>query len=125
MSLLPPRLALQTILVLSVAGLAATPSAKTRAEIDSLVAALRTSGCSFERNGTWHDAGAAADHLQKKREYLQGKDRIAIAEDFIRLGATGSSMSGKPYLVRCPDAPVVTSRTWLERRLSRLRSRGT
>lgn len=114
---------LVTILVCSVAAVAATPSARTRFELDSLVAALRNSGCSFERNGTWHDAGAAADHLQKKREFLQGKGRIATAEDFIRLGATGSSMSGKPYLVRCPDAPVVPSRTWLERRLSTLRSR--
>lgn len=114
---------LVTILVCSVAAAAATPSARTRVELDSLVAALRNSGCSFERNGTWHAAGAAADHLQKKREYLQGKGRIASSEDFIRLGATGSSMSGKPYLVRCPDAPVVPSRTWLERRLAALRAR--
>ena len=121
---LPRRPILEaTIFVSCLAALAAAPSAKTRIELDSLVAALRTSGCSFERNGTWHDAGAAADHLQRKREYLQGKGRIATAEDFIRLGATGSSMSGKPYLVRCPDAPVVPSRTWLERRLSALRSR--
>lgn len=112
-----------TILVITVAGLAATPSAKTRIELDSLVAALRNSGCSFQRNGTWHDAGAAADHLQRKRDYLQGKGRIAVSEDFIRLGATGSSTSGKPYLVACPEKPVVPSRTWLEHRLATLRTR--
>lgn len=111
-----------TILVLALPSFAAPPSARTRVELDSLVAALRSSGCSFQRNGTWHDAVAAADHLQKKREYLEGKGRINVAEDFIRLGATESSMSGKAYQVRCPDKPVVPSRVWLERKLAALRA---
>ena len=111
-----------TVLVLAIPALAATPSARTRVELDSLVAALRTSGCSFQRNGTWHDAAAAADHLQKKREVLQGKGRIGTTEDFIRLGASESSMSGKPYQVRCPDKPVVPSKVWLERKLAALRA---
>ena len=113
---------LATILVCAFAASAATPSTKTGAELDSLVAALRNSGCSFERNGTWHDADAAADHLQKKRDFLQRKGRIATAEDFIRLGASESSMSGKPYQVRCPDKPVVPSKVWLERKLAALRA---
>lgn len=113
---------LATFFVLTVPLLAATPSPRTRVELDSLVAALRTSGCAFERNGTWHDAVSAADHLQKKREYLQGKGRINTAEDFIRLGASESSMSGKAYQVRCPDKPVVPSKVWLERKLAALRS---
>lgn len=111
-----------TVLVLTIPALAAAPSARTRVELDSLVSALRTSGCSFQRNGTWHDPATAADHLQKKREYLEGKGRIATAEDFIRLGATESSMSGKAYQVRCPDKPVVPSRVWLERKLAALRA---
>lgn len=111
-----------TVLVVTIPVTAAAPSARAGLEIDSLVAALRTSGCSFQRNGTWHDAAAAADHLQKKREYLQDKGRIKTAEDFIRQGATESSMSGKPYQVRCPDRPVVPSKVWLERRLAALRS---
>lgn len=111
-----------TILVLALSSYAARPSARTRAELDSLVAALRTSGCSFQRNGTWHDAVTAADHLRKKREYLEGKGRINTAEDFIRLGATESSMTGKAYQVRCPDKSVVPSRVWLERKLAALRA---
>lgn len=115
--------ALATILVCAAVASAATPSARARVELDSLVAGLRASGCSFERNGTWHDAATAADHLQRKREALQGKGRISTAEDFIRLGGTGSSVTGRPYQVRCPDAAVVPSRVWLERRLALVRSR--
>jgi hypothetical protein len=122
--ILPRRVVapLATILVLTLPALSATPSDRTRVELDSLVAALRTSGCSFQRNGTWHDAVSAAEHLQKKREYLQGKGRIGTAEDFIRLGASESSMSGKSYQVRCPDKPIVPSKVWLERKLAALRS---
>jgi len=63
------------------------------------------------------------EHLQKKRNYLVKKGRIKTAEDFIELGASQSSMSGKPYRVACPDVPEVDSKTWLQNRLENIRSR--
>jgi hypothetical protein len=107
--------------LLSLALAAVPPVAST--EIEQLLQTLRTSGCRFQRNGTWYDATRAAEHLATKRDYLQGLNRIHSAEDFIRLAATESSMSGKAYRVACPDKPEVDSKAWLESELGRIRAR--
>ena len=106
-----------------VAGGFAAPPAVAVTEMDSLLAALGSSGCRFQRNGTWYDAGQAVAHLGKKRAWLEKHEKIRRTEDFIRLGASGSSMSGKAYTVACPDKPVVDSRAWLESRLAALRTK--
>ena len=111
-------------LVGALAGAAgAAPAAATVAEMDSLLSALGSSGCRFQRNGTWYDADQAVAHLRKKRAWLEKHDKIRRTEDFIRLGATESSMSGKPYTMACPGKPTVESRLWLEARLAALRSK--
>ncbi|RYD16416.1 MAG: hypothetical protein EOP90_00040 [Lysobacteraceae bacterium] len=94
------------------------------AEIAGLFEALEQSGCRFARNGQWYDAARASAHLERKLDYLRGKGRIASAEAFIDLAATGSSRSGKPYLVRCGEAEPETSRAWFTRQLHALRARG-
>jgi hypothetical protein len=99
--------------------LAASP--KADAEIDALLKRLRTSGCTFQRNGSWYEAPKAADHLQDKREYFAKKGKLATAEDFIRLAATESSMSGKAYQVKCPDQAQQPSAQWLRGELGKLR----
>lgn len=100
---------------------AAPPPAAAQAEIEALLKALQTSGCQFNRNGSWHAAAEAQAHLARKLEYLEGKGLVKSAEDFIDRGASGSSSSGKPYLVRCGDAPAVESKVWLKARLVDLR----
>lgn len=92
-----------------------------RAEIQSLLAALQSSGCEFKRNGTWYSGADARSHLQRKLDYLADRNAIATAEQFIQLGATESSSSGKPYLVRCGNAPETESRIWLNAKLSEIR----
>ncbi|HMW16293.1 MAG TPA: DUF5329 domain-containing protein [Accumulibacter sp.] len=101
--------------------LAVAASAKVQSEIDGLLGNLQSSGCEFNRNGTWHSPSEAKAHLQRKREYLEGKGLIKSAEDFITLGASESSSSGKAYLVRCGSGPAVASRIWLLQQLDRLR----
>lgn len=103
------------------AGALAAPPALAVAEMDSLLATLGSSGCRFQRNGTWYDADQAVAHLRKKRTWLENHDKIRRTEDFIRLGATESSMSGKSYAVKCPDRAEVPSKVWLEAQLARLR----
>ena len=103
------------------AALSAPASAPARAEIDALLKALQTSGCQFNRNGSWYSAVEAQAHLTKKLEYLEGKNLVKSAEDFINLGASTSSSSGKPYLVRCGSAPAVESKVWLQSQLTALR----
>jgi len=99
----------------------ATPAAAAAQEIGQLIAALGRSGCSFQRNGSWHDAAAAQEHLQRKYEWMRDRGRIASAEQFIEDGASRSSMTGRAYQVRCPGQPVQTSAAWLRARLRDLR----
>lgn len=100
----------------------AAPSAKAQQEIDGLIAGLGASGCEFERNGSWYDAKAARAHLQKKYDYLRKRDMADTAELFIERGASKSSMSGKPYHVRCQGKPAETSERWFRQRLQTLRA---
>lgn len=98
-------------------------SAAARHEIDRLFAALRASGCTFQRNGAWHDADEAARHLERKHDYLVRKGLATSAESLIELAATKSSLSGRPYRVKCPGAEAVESCLWLTRQLERIRAR--
>lgn len=114
-----PRLAL--LLGLSCAAALAAPS-PARPEIDALLSRLQASGCSFSRNGTWYGAADARTHLLRKLEYLEDRDLVRTSEQFIERAGTGSSMSGKPYLVRCGSAAPMESRVWLGNELKALRS---
>jgi len=93
-----------------------------RAEVDALLARLQSSGCKFNRNGSWYSGADAKAHLLKKLDYLESKDLVKTAEQFIERGASGSSMSGKPYLVRCAGKAPVESARWLAAELQQLRA---
>lgn len=93
-----------------------------RAEVDALLARLQSSGCEFNRNGSWYTGAEAKAHLLKKLDYLEGKDMVATAEQFIDKGASTSSMSGKVYLVRCAGKAPVESAQWLKAELQQLRA---
>lgn len=113
-----PALALATCLAATAAPL--PPAA--RAEVDALLARLQSSGCEFNRNGSWYTGTEAKGHLLKKLDYLEGKDMVKTAEQFIARGASGSSMSGKPYLVRCAGKAPVETAQWLTAELQQLRA---
>ncbi|WP_431261611.1 DUF5329 domain-containing protein [Roseateles chitinivorans] len=98
------------------------PAAK--AEVTALLGKLTASSCEFNRNGDWHSAAEAKSHLERKLSYLEDKNLVKTAEQFIDLGASKSSMSGKPYLVRCGGAAPVESKTWLTRELATVRAAG-
>ncbi len=90
-------------------------------EISHLFVYLKSSGCQFNRNGSWYGPQEAADHLNDKYQYLIKKNRISTAEDFISEAATQSSMSGQPYLVKCGEAAPVESATWFRAELEKYR----
>jgi hypothetical protein len=102
--------------------LAAPTPAPVRAEIDALLARLQTSGCQFSRNGTWHDAAKAKEHLLHKLKYIERKGTVQSTEQFIELAASVSSSSGKAYEVKCGSAAPVQSQQWLTGELAKLRS---
>lgn len=112
--------------VASISRSVATPTAPAvRAEIDRLLAKMQSSSCEFNRNGTWHSASEAKSHLLHKLEYLEDKNAVQSTEQFIELGASSSSSTGRPYLVRCGTAPAMESKVWLSSELKAIRSGGT
>ena len=90
----------------------------TEAEITALIEAVRESGCEFNRNGSLHSAGAAAEHLELK--YSRGKRYADSAEAFIERLASKSSWSGKPYEMIC-DGETQPAGDWLTATLVALR----
>ncbi len=55
----------------------------------------------FVRNGLTYDAKTAAAHLRKKWE--KAGQQVVTAEDFIRVCASRSWVSGEPYKIRFPE----------------------
>lgn len=117
---------LRVILLLVTLGAAlmparAEPPPQAQREIGQLIQALGASGCQFQRNGKWYPAADAQAHLRRKYDYLRKRDLVANAEQFIERAGTGSSMSGKPYQVRCAGQAAESAADWLGARLSAIR----
>ncbi len=111
------------ICLLAGISLAAPATAPVRAEIDALLAALQTSGCEFQRNGSWHGAAEARTHLLRKLEYIEKRSTLPSAEKFIEMAASSSSASGRAYEVRCNGA-VQPSAQWFGKQLQKIRAPG-
>lgn len=97
-------------------------SATTKAEIEHLLGFLEKSGCQFNRNGSWHSAAEAAAHIRKKYNYLAGKNMLTDTESFIKKGASESSISGKPYIVKCVGQSDINSALWFGQELTAYRA---
>lgn len=100
----------------------AAPGAATQREITGLMQALESSGCRFQRNGSWYEAPAARAHLQRKYDYLLKRDMVDSSEQFIDRAASRSSMSGRPYRVACAGVPEQDASAWFLQQLRRLRA---
>jgi hypothetical protein len=72
---------------------------------------VNASECRFYRNNKEYTAGNAAAHMQRK--YAHFRDDIKTPEDFIRLTATKSLMTGKLYYVKLKNGEKITSEAWL------------
>jgi len=93
----------------------------TEAEIDHLLAYVKKTECKYIRNGTVHDGQEAAEHIKAKYDHY--KDEIKTTEDFIRLSATQSLISGKKYYIECTGQEKMQSSQWLLEELKRFRSK--
>jgi Family of unknown function (DUF5329) len=67
--------------------------APARADVEAILKALQSSGCQFNRNGSWYTGSEAQAHLTKKLDYL----------------------------VRCMNGPAIESKTWLQDKLKAIR----
>jgi hypothetical protein len=88
--------------------------------IGYLIEYIAGAKATFIRNGTAHTPAEAAEHIKAK--YAHFKTEIKTPEDFIRLSASKSLLSGKPYLVRLPDGKEMHLDAWLTDALKRRRS---
>lgn len=102
-------------------GAAPTAPLSESQKIEALIQAVASSGASFYRNGSWHPAAAAAEHMRLKLSRSGG--RIQTARDFIRYIGTRSSLSGEEYRIRMPDGVESSSADWLRRKLQALEAR--
>ncbi|EAT12482.1 hypothetical protein RED65_16631 [Oceanobacter sp. RED65] len=93
-------------------------SSELQAEIQFLTNKVQTSPCQFIRNGDKHSGVDAAEHMLSKYDYFA--DEIHTAEDFIRKAASKSTLTGKPYEVKCSNSHI-TSQQWLQRHLEDFR----
>jgi hypothetical protein len=92
----------------------------TDREIQHLLAYIAGAECRFIRNGKEYGPEEARKHIQKKYEYA--RNRIKTAEDFIQGVASKSSISGKPYKIRCKDQTMLCA-DWLGAELQRFRQK--
>jgi hypothetical protein len=76
-----------------------------------LIGFVADSDAVFLRNGKAHTPKEAANLMQDKYDYF--KKEIKTPEDFIRLAASKSEISGRTYLVRTKDGREMKSADWL------------
>ena len=105
------------MVVLLASGMAFADAAQE--EIDHLITYLSGSGCTYIRNGKEHTALEAVEHINRKYDYF--RDDIDSAETFVELSASKSTITGKPYSIRCPGEAEQSSAAWLLEELGRYR----
>ena len=88
--------------------------------INYLLGYIGRSDATFIRNGQTHTPQEAVNHIKAKYEHF--KSEIKTPEDFIRLSASKSLLTGKPYLVRTPDGKEMRLDVWLTDALKEYRA---
>jgi hypothetical protein len=114
----PLRRTLAALVLLGWSGAFAAPGATASREIEHLLSFVASSECRFVRGGTEHPGREARDHLLRKLEVA--RPLLGTADQFIDHVATGSSLTGEAYKVRCGTREL-TSKEWLRTELERYR----
>lgn len=99
--------------------LAQTVTDTAKNEINFLLQFVKKADVVFIRNGSEYTASEAVDHIKKKYKYYE--DDIKTAEDFIRLSAQKSMLSGRIYEIRKPDGETIPTHKWLKEALQQFR----
>ncbi len=88
--------------------------------INYLLDYVAKSDATFVRNGQTHTPQEAVNHIKAKYEHF--KSEIKTPEDFIRLSASKSLLTGQPYLVRTKDGKEIQLSAWLTDALKKHRA---
>lgn len=89
--------------------------------IEFLLERVAKADAVFIRNGQLHSPAEAAAHMRAKSEHF--KAQIKRPEDFIRLAASKSMLTGKPYLIRVKGQKEERVDEWLTAILKERRQR--
>jgi hypothetical protein len=89
------------------------PQENTDEAIAYLLAFVAKSDCTFIRNGQSYTDKQASRHMQEKGRYF--KDQIVTPEDFIRLAASESLVTGQPYMGWTKEGRELRCDKWLKR----------
>jgi hypothetical protein len=95
------------------------PAESLNDSINYLLDYIANSDATFIRNGQTHTPQEAVDHIKAKYEHF--KNEIKTPEDFIRLSASKSLLTGQPYLVRTKDGKEMQLSAWLTDALKKRR----
>ncbi len=89
-------------------------------KIEFLISSVENlKGVKFIRNGSEHNGKEAAQHLRMK---LQNVLVVETADDFIRLCASKSSVTGKPYMIKLSDGKTIKSEKYFREKLKEYNS---
>lgn len=90
-------------------------------KIEFLISSVETlKGSIFIRNGSEYNGQEAAKHLRLKLQ--RAGSHVQSADDFIRLCASESYLSGKPYMIRLPHGETVKAEEYFRKRLKEYKS---
>jgi len=85
-------------------------------KIEFLISSVENlQGTKFIRNGSEYSGQEAAKHLRMKRQ--RAGDHVQTADDFIRLCASKSYTSGKPYVIRLSNGKTIKSEEYFRKKL--------
>jgi hypothetical protein len=85
-------------------------------KIEFLISSVENfTGATFIRNGIAYDGKKAAEHLRMK---LQNTVLVQTADEFIRLCASKSMITGKPYMIRLSDGKTIKSEEYFRKKLN-------
>lgn len=79
--------------------------------VQHLITYVAQSDLTFLRNSGQYTSKEAAEHMRKKYEHF--RDKIETPEDFIRLCATRSIISGKFYMIINEQGKKIRTSEWL------------
>jgi hypothetical protein len=105
------------------AAIAQTQDTIEKKKIAMLISSIENlKDATFIRNGSEYDGKKAAEHLRIKLKNAGGK--VKTAEDFIRLCASKSYVSGKPYIIRFSHGKTIKSEEYFRQKLKGYHSTG-
>ncbi len=92
------------------------PDNMEKKKIEFLISSVENlQGAIFIRNGSEYDGKKAAEHLRLKLK--NAGDRVQTADDFIRLCASRSYITGKPYMIKLSNGKTVKSEGYFRKKL--------